>query len=107
MPDLEAEYNNSNLHCDKANNFEYDVSCVLYLNNEFIGGDFVFVDEMDESNDQTKNEGEAPDKPLVNWLLPPKEGRLLMFNSSLENIHRVNPVVKGDRFSLGVWFSFV
>ena len=35
------------MHCDKANNFEYDISCILYLNDEgvdFQGGEFVFLD---------------------------------------------------------------
>ena len=106
MQDLKAQYNYSNLHCDKANNFEYDVSCVLYLNNGFTGGELVFVDEIDESDNHQKNVDES-DREFVNWLLPPKEGRLVIFNASLENIHRVNPVLKGDRFSLAVWFSFV
>mmetsp|Transcript_2803 Transcript_2803/g.3901 ORF Transcript_2803/g.3901 Transcript_2803/m.3901 type:complete len:194 (+) Transcript_2803:147-728(+) len=110
-PSKEAKYNYSTLHCDKANHFEYDISCVLYLNNEFTGGEFVFVDEIDESNhhekeNKQKNEEEGNGE-LVNWLMPPKEGRLLMFHSSLENIHRVNPVVQGDRLSLAVWFSLV
>ena len=37
------------MHCDKANNFEYDVSCILYLNDEgadFTGGEFVFMDTI-------------------------------------------------------------
>ena len=37
------------MHCDKANNFEYDISCILYLNDEgedFQGGEFVFMDTI-------------------------------------------------------------
>eukprot|EP01041_Mallomonas_annulata_P002312 gene2312-4504_t len=63
-------------HCDKANNFEYDYSVLLYLNSDFEGGEFVFVDDE------------------VDYVIEPKAGRVLVFSSSLENIHRVEKFEK-------------
>ena len=55
-------YHYWDVHCDKANNFEYDISCILYLNDEgedFRGGEFVFMDTVpaDTTIDMTKKEG--------------------------------------------------
>ena len=77
------------VHCDKANNFEYEVGCLLYLNSSFKGGDFVFVDD----------DGDRVIEPI--------ENRLLVFTSSVENIHRVEKVTEGDRMLLSVWYSLV
>lgn len=90
-----ASYNRLNdygywdMHCDKANNFEYDITALLYLNSypSFQGGNLVFVEDNKDMH------------------LEPKPGRLVIFDSSLENIHRVEPVSRGDRFLLSVWFS--
>lgn len=84
-------------HVDKANRFAYDISAVLYLNNHvenavdqesfFEGGKFLFND--------TKG-----DIAVV-----PKSGRMLMFNSGASNLHRVEHVTAGSRYTLAVWFS--
>eukprot|EP00747_Dinoflagellata_sp_TGD_P183651 gnl/TRDRNA2_/TRDRNA2_38675_c0_seq1.p1 gnl/TRDRNA2_/TRDRNA2_38675_c0~~gnl/TRDRNA2_/TRDRNA2_38675_c0_seq1.p1 ORF type:complete len:273 (-),score=36.35 gnl/TRDRNA2_/TRDRNA2_38675_c0_seq1:172-945(-) len=79
-------------HVDKANVSTYDVSAVLYLataGEHFDGGEFVF------------NDSDAVDRTVE-----PRIGRLLLFNSGLENLHQVCPVVgDGDRLALSVWFT--
>lgn len=80
-------YSYTDPHCDKANNFEYDVGFLLYLNSEFEGGDFCFMDMN------------------VDRFVQPKAGRFLSFTSSIENIHRVTPVIKGNRLLLSVWYK--
>jgi hypothetical protein len=83
----EGTYSYWSAHCDKANNNDYDVSCLLYLNSDFAGGDLIMMDEG------------------VDWHIEPKRGRLLIFNSCVNNIHRVQAVTKGNRFLLSVWYS--
>jgi hypothetical protein len=83
----EGTYSYWSAHCDKANNNDYDVSCLLYLNSDFTGGDLIMMDEG------------------VDWHIEPKRGRLLIFNSCVNNIHRVQAVTKGNRFLLSVWYS--
>merc|ERR1712130_900002 len=40
-PETGKKYSYSLPHCDKANNFEYDYTVLLYLNSEFDGGNLV------------------------------------------------------------------
>ena len=82
-----ANYSYWSAHCDKENNPCYDYSVLLYLNRDFEGGDLVFMDDMRD------------------FVVQPKAGRLLMFSSSMVNIHRVTPVHFGNRFLLSVWYS--
>jgi hypothetical protein len=74
-------------HCDKANNKEYDFAALLYLNSEFTGGQFVLMDDH------------------IDRMIEPTCGRLLIFKSSIENIHRVERVKTGDRLLLSAWYS--
>lgn len=76
-------------HCDKANNNEYDYSVLLYLNTDFEGGNLVFMDDG------------------IDFVVEPKGGRVVIFSSSSNNIHRVEPVISGDRFLLSVWYSIL
>jgi hypothetical protein len=82
-------YSYTDPHCDKANNFEYDVGFLLYLNSSFKGGDFCFMD-LD-----------------CDRFVQPKAGRFLSFTSSIENIHRVAPVLTGNRLLLSIWYSLL
>lgn len=75
-------------HCDKANNFEYDVSVLLYLNSDFSGGEFVFMDDN------------------IDRVVQIRAGRLLLFDSTIYNIHRVERVLSGDRMALSIWYSY-
>ena len=77
-------------HVDRANVGSYDYSAVLYLGTKgegFGGGDFCFVDE---NTDQ---------------VVEPKAGRVVIFPSGFEHLHRVCPVSHGVRFALAAWFS--
>ena len=68
----------------------YDYSAVLYLNckgNGFEGGDFVFVDDKEDQ------------------VVQPRTGRLLLFASGFEHLHRVAHVTSGNRFVLASWYS--
>ena len=82
-----TSYSYTDPHCDKANNFEYDIAFLLYLNSSFTGGDFCFMDLH------------------CDRFVQPKAGRFLSFTSSIENIHRVTPVLSGNRLLLSVWYS--
>ncbi len=78
-------------HIDKANRLEYDFSSVLYLNSlgsDFGGGRFAFID------------GDGVDR-----LLEPRAGRLVTFHGGADNLHRVEPVEWGERWTLSCWFS--
>ena len=46
-------YDYTVLHVDKANNFEYDYSCLLYLGGDFCGGDLVFVREEQKGSSES------------------------------------------------------
>ena len=89
-------------HVDRANVSSYDYSAVLYLNTKggggsgsrggesavsFDGGDFAF---MDESTDE---------------VVEPRVGRLLLFASGFEHLHRVTHVTSGTRLVLAQWYT--
>lgn len=92
-------------HVDKANRLAYDISTVLYLNDHashlsmteeeedvevlpaFTGGRFLFNDA----------EGDIA--------VVPKSGRLLLFQSGADNLHRVQHVTNGSRYTLALWFT--
>lgn len=59
-------------------NSDLAYSLVMYLNHDYEGGEISFPDH--------------------NITLKPKEGSLIMFPSQLPFIHKVNPVVSGDRY---------
>ena len=62
-----------------------DYTGLLYLNDNFTGGELVF-----------------PDRDVV---IIPKPGLLVGFPSNHEFIHRVPKVLSGKRYSLPVWFT--
>jgi len=80
-------YNYSIAHCDKANNYRYDISAILYLNDDFEGGQLAFLDEHSD------------------FLIEPSTGRAVLFHSCDRNIHQVRPVVSGHRLGINVWFA--
>lgn len=45
------------------------------------------------------------DDNFYDLVVEPKAGRTLIFTSSLENIHFVERVSKGERFVLSFWFT--
>ena len=62
-----------------------DLSMVLYLNNDFEGGDFVF--------------------PVLHIRIRPEPGLLVCFPSNRYYMHGVEPVTKGNRYSMVTWMT--
>ncbi|KAF4533425.1 hypothetical protein B566_EDAN001150 [Ephemera danica] len=67
-------------------------SAILYLNDDFEGGEFIFASDIKAANIQS--------------LVQPKCGRLVGFSSGKENLHGVKGVLRGSRCALGLWFTF-
>ncbi|KTG36062.1 hypothetical protein cypCar_00023156, partial [Cyprinus carpio] len=63
---------------------------VLYLNDDFEGGDFFFADR---------------DAKTVTAMVKPKCGRLVGFTSGPVNPHGVTAVTAGRRCALALWFT--
>jgi hypothetical protein len=60
-----------------------DLSFVLYLNDDFEGGEFLFPD--------------------LHIQVKPKPGLLVAFPSDQNYLHGVNPVTSGERYSIVTW----
>ncbi|OQR80780.1 hypothetical protein ACHHYP_17207 [Achlya hypogyna] len=77
-------------HVDKNNTLHYDYSGLVYLSDygiDFTGGLFAFIDAN------------------KNHTFEPARGRLMMFNSGMENLHQVRPVETGMRYVMSMWFT--
>uniref|UniRef100_A0A6P7GKK4 procollagen-proline 3-dioxygenase n=1 Tax=Diabrotica virgifera virgifera TaxID=50390 RepID=A0A6P7GKK4_DIAVI len=68
-----------------------DYSAILYLNDDFKGGEFVFSADAVGKKIQSK--------------IRPKCGRLVAFSSGPENLHGVKAVKRGTRCAIGMWFT--
>lgn len=66
---------------------ERDFSAILYLNDNFNGGDFFFTHQ----------------NMTVQSSLKPKCGRVVAFNAS--QYHGVRPVLAGQRCAVALWFT--
>lgn len=64
---------------------ERDLSTVLFLNDDFEGGEFVF--------------------PELKIRVRPEPGMLICFPSTHEYVHGVEPVTKGTRYSMVNWMT--
>lgn len=64
---------------------ERDLSTVLFLNDNFEGGEFVF--------------------PELKIRIRPEPGMLICFPSTHEYVHGVEPVTKGTRYSMVNWMT--
>ncbi|KAF5293323.1 hypothetical protein FQR65_LT10988 [Abscondita terminalis] len=69
-----------------------DYSAIIYLNNNFDGGEFIFSTDM---------YGNA-----IQSIVKPKCGRMVGFSSGSENLHGVKAVTKGTRCAVALWFTF-
>ncbi|CAL1607651.1 unnamed protein product [Knipowitschia caucasica] len=67
-----------------------DYSAILYLNDDFEGGDFIFT-ELDGKT--------------VTAEVRPRCGRVVGFGSGRENPHGVRAVTKGQRCAVALWFT--
>lgn len=69
-------------HCDNGESHPCLISFVIYLNDDYEGGDVEFKSF------------------LPGRTIKPEAGSLLIFPSSLEYIHKVNPVKSGIKYAL-------
>ncbi|XP_067873581.1 prolyl 3-hydroxylase 1 [Heterodontus francisci] len=69
---------------------ERDYSAILYLNQDFEGGDFIFTEI---------------DAKIITATVKPKCGRVVGFSSGAENPHGVQAVTKGQRCAVALWFT--
>ncbi|XP_074491292.1 prolyl 3-hydroxylase 1 [Sebastes fasciatus] len=67
-----------------------DFSAILYLNDDFEGGDFIFT-ELDAKT--------------VTAEVRPQCGRVVGFEAGKENPHGVRAVTKGQRCAVALWFT--
>jgi hypothetical protein len=92
------------LHTDEGTHACYHYSSVLYLNTQgvdFEGGNFVWNDL------KPKEEGEDPGKSeeRVRTPLHPSRGAAVIFSSGWENMHEVEPLTSGHRYSVPCFFT--
>ncbi|CAG9759257.1 unnamed protein product [Ceutorhynchus assimilis] len=83
----------SDVNCEKKSPaFSWrDYSTILYLNDDFDGGEFVFASDSKGRHIQST--------------ITPKCGRMVAFSSGKENLHGVKAVRKGKRCAIAVWFT--
>lgn len=108
------------LHTDEATHTGYHYSCVLYLSTQgedFEGGDFIFNDPADESEEsKEEDDEEGPISPLVleeqirqagRKLTPfsPTRGAAVIFSSGWENMHEVHKITSGTRYAVPAFFT--
>ena len=70
-------------------NSPFSFSSILYLNEDFVGGDFLFAN---------------PDKTIQSTLRP-SPGRLVAFHNGIDNLHGVKAVTSGRRCALAMWYT--
>lgn len=71
------------LHMDDGGGLFRRVSCLLYLNDSYTGGELFF--------------------PNFNIKVIPEKGDFLVFPSSFIFTHKVSPVLSGTRYSIATW----
>lgn len=79
-------------HVDQKQYKSFVYTALIYLadfGSDFDGGEFVFLDA--KGNDSV--------------VIEPKTGRLNLFTSGYENVHRVNKVTKGTRLAMTLAFT--
>lgn len=72
-------------------------SAVLYLNEDYMGGEFCWHD-LEEDKDGRKS------VPIVE-MLKPEPGTLIAFGAGIEYIHSVLRVKDGTRWTVPLWFT--
>jgi hypothetical protein len=89
LPNRSTWINKVNKETNQKDNFHLDssiVTAIIYLNDNFIGGDFEYLDEEGRKN-----------------IIKPKKNMGLIINNKIR--HRVLPVSEGERFSLICFFE--
>mmetsp|Transcript_56348 Transcript_56348/g.138298 ORF Transcript_56348/g.138298 Transcript_56348/m.138298 type:complete len:325 (-) Transcript_56348:28-1002(-) len=88
------EYWHNHIDAQQYPGFEY--TALLYLNEQgkdYKGGEFSFVDHAKGSTEEKLT------------TLKPEPGKLVVFTSGSENVHRVHQVTAGKRYALTVAFT--
>lgn len=83
--DAEALFDDGSGQLRWAKSVDRDISLVIYLNDDYEGGEIVF--------------------PKQAVSVKPRKGMLIAFPSTHHFLHGVNPVVQGHRFAIVNWFS--
>ena len=83
--DGEALFNDGSGVLSWKKNVDRDISLILYLNQDFEGGELVF--------------------PKLAISIKPRQGMLLGFPSNHHYLHGVNPTISGTRYAIVNWFS--
>jgi predicted 2-oxoglutarate/Fe(II)-dependent dioxygenase YbiX len=78
-------------HVDGGGGFDRVLSSILFLNNDYKGGNLSFMDTL------------TSDKKIYD--IPVQPGRLIMWPSNFLFPHSVRPVEEGTRFSIVSWIS--
>lgn len=68
-----------------------DYSAILYLNDDFDGGEFFFAENQK--------------KRRVQSTILPRCGRMVAFSAGMENLHGVRGVRSGRRCAIALWFT--
>ena len=85
---LKYEKNNYyTFHVDGGNSFQRTLSAILFLNNDYVGGDLCFEDNLTKEKFKIK----------------PKPGSLIIWPSNFLFPHCVEPVQEGVRYSIVAW----
>lgn len=83
--DGEALFDDGSGQLKWVKNVDRDISMVIYLNDDYEGGQIVF--------------------PKQAVSVTPRKGMLIAFPSTHHFLHGVNPVLRGNRFAIVNWFS--
>ena len=75
---------------DKEEFWMRKYSAVLYLNDDYDGGETII---LKENSDEVEIENK------------PKKGSVIIFRSDESCLHGVNKVLRGNRLTLGMWFT--
>jgi predicted 2-oxoglutarate/Fe(II)-dependent dioxygenase YbiX len=62
-----------------------DLSCILYLNDDYEGGELTFN--------------------FFNKTIRPKSGQVITFPSNWRYLHKVSTITSGERYAIVIWFK--
>jgi hypothetical protein len=74
-------------HVDHHAAIPRTLSCIILLNNDYVGGELCFFDDINKEE----------------FCVQPRPGRMIMWPSNFLFPHKVKPVTKGKRFSVIIW----
>jgi hypothetical protein len=75
------------LHADDLGIFYYHIAGLIYLNNDYTGGEIGF--------------------PKQEVVLKPEQGDLVLFPGNMNYPHEVMKIISGERYTLPVWAMYL